>query len=444
MHRRICTLLMFAGCLIPAAVNASDFQDGQAARAVIGQSSFSAFDKGVTPRALSISKGNLYVADASNHVFAFEVSRIGAGANAACPVCLVSPQSSTSQSVFEGVAAAAVFGRNIAIADPKAHRVLIWRGTSPMQKPDVVLTGFSNPLSVALDGRRLFVGDAGSHHVFVWNALPTADDVLPDVTLGDYDASESLGADTLQIPSALASDGSNLYVGDSGAHRVLVFSPADSAMPEATNAATLSPGPLAPGTLVAIDHAVSASATVLLNGNPIRVTDKNGGQLQVQIPYDLNNAAAASLWIRTDLEDGSEAVSRPVAIRFTPASPGIFAFGAKEPRTGMVLHSPDGVPLSPEDPAKPGELLTVWATGLGSVASAPDSDGSFETVLPVEATIGGNPVEVIAASLPADAIGIYEVRLRLPAQLPQGATLVLLQNDSASNAVTFPVQKSSE
>jgi uncharacterized protein (TIGR03437 family) len=256
--------------------------------------------------------------------------------------------------------------------------------------------------------------------------------------LGATDTAD-VGADTIQSPAALVSDGANLFVADAAAHRVLVFSPAEIEMPQAVNAATLGAGPLAPGTLVAIEHAASATATVFLNGNPVPVTDVSGDQLQVQIPYELDNTTAGSLWIRSQLEDGTASVSRPAAVRFTSASPGIFAFGAKEPRTGLMLHAPMNVPLSPEDPAKPSELLTVWATGLGAVASEANSDGAFDTLTPVHATINGNTIEVVSAVLPAEATGVYAVHLRMPAQLPPSATLVLLQNDFKSNAVTFPV-----
>jgi uncharacterized protein (TIGR03437 family) len=437
MRRRIIALILFAGSVLSAA----DFENGQAARAVIGQPSFSARESGIVARALSIAQGNLYVADASGSVLTFDLSRIGSATTAGCPVCLVVPQSTTQQSVIEGVAAAASNGRNIVIADSKSQRVLIWRDLSSVHEPDVVLSGFVNPVSVALDTQRLFVGDAGSHHVFVWNTVPSSDDQPPDVTLGVSDSINPIGADTIDTPSALASDGANLLVADAAAHRVLVFSPADSAMPQLVNAATLTPGSFAPGTLVSLDNGAAAS-TVFLNGSPIKVTDANGGELQVQIPYDLNDAAAGSLWVRTEQENGSATLSRPVALRLVPSSPGIFAFGSKEPRTGLLVHESvrAGAPLSPEDPARPGELLTVWATGLGAIEPEPNLDGAFDTLLPVRAAINGNPVEVLSASLPAEATGVYEVRLRLPAQLAPSPSLVLFQNDSRSNAVTFPVQ----
>ena len=68
MRRGLLLLLSLAGSLL----SASNFQDYQAARAVIGQPSFSAREKGVTGRALSLSQTSLYVADTSGRVLTFE------------------------------------------------------------------------------------------------------------------------------------------------------------------------------------------------------------------------------------------------------------------------------------------------------------------------------------------------------------------------------------
>jgi uncharacterized protein (TIGR03437 family) len=420
--------IFLSALLCGLSLHAADFEDFQAARAVIGQPSFSAHDKGVNAAALSIAKNTLYVADISGRLFGFDLTRIGASPTPGCPVCLITPQSTQAQNVFQGVAAVAVNGHNIAIADTKNHQVMLWK-----ENASLILTGFTNPTSVALDNQRLYVGDSGSHHVFIWNQLPTSASQLPDVTLGIADP-DSPTADSIQTPAALASDGTSLYVADSSAHRVLIFSAADSDSPRIVNAASLVAGPLAPGTLISIDHASAASA-VFLNGTPLRVTETSGDQLQVQIPYELSNASSAALWLQTD-----GAASRPASVRLVPASPGIFAFGVKEPRTGLVLHAPEGVPLSPEDPAKPSELLTVWATGLGAVSSDANASGGFDVLTPVRATVNGNAVEVVSATLPPEATGVYEVTLRLPADLSgSSVSLVLLQNESKSNAVTFPI-----
>ncbi len=431
----------FALWLVMSAISlsAAEFENYQAARAVIGQVSFSAHDAGIAAVALSVSNGSLYAASSSGHVLSFDLSRIGTDETSGCPVCLVSPNSSVAQNVFPTVAAVAVNGRNIAIADAESRSVLLWNNTSSGAQPSVVIGGFIRPTAVALDSDRLFVADAGTHHVFVWNRVPTNASQVANVTLGATDGFDFPSADSIQNPTALASDGTNLYVADAAAHRVLVFSASDEPAPHVLNAASLTAGALAPGTLIALEHA-STKTNVFLNGEPLRATDSNGGQLQLQIPYELNNATAASLWTESPTSNGTISVSRAAPIHFTSASPGIFAFGTKEPRTGMLMHAPDSVPLSPEDPARPSELLTVWATGLGAISSDTNNDGSFNVLMPVRASVNGIAAEVISATLPADSTGVYEVRLRLPSELPKGANLVLIANETKSNPVAFPVQ----
>ncbi|MFD2935149.1 NHL repeat-containing protein [Spirosoma flavum] len=81
----------------------------------------------------------------------------------------------------------------------------------------------------AVDGR-LMVSDTGQNRVFIWNQIPTTEYAEPDVVLGQVDAVNtgrnaggSVGADTLQYPSGLWSDGERLIVADAWNHRVLIW-----------------------------------------------------------------------------------------------------------------------------------------------------------------------------------------------------------------------------
>ena len=180
-------------------------------------------------------------------------------------------------------------------------------------------------------------------------------------------------------------------------------------------------------------------------------------EIQVQLPYDLKEGTSGSLWVRTEHENGAVTVTNSVALQFAAVSPGIFAFGGKEPRAGVLLHAAGsasldaaskGSPISTDEPARSGEVITVWATGLGLVSDdlsamaagvpypAPDANVST----PVHALVDGQPASVLSATLPQGAVGIYEVRVLLPRDLPLSGTarLVISQNNSASNVVTFP------
>jgi uncharacterized protein (TIGR03437 family) len=154
------------------------------------------------------------------------------------------------------------------------------------------------------------------------------------------------------------------------------------------------------------------------------------------MPADVGNASAGSLYVRTVHSTGTVTTTNAVAVKFTAAFPGIFAVGSQEPRSGLLLHSA-GAPVSTETPAKPGEIVTVWATGLGQVDGA-----NGETLKPVSVAVNDQPAEVVSAVLPQGAVGVYEVRVVLPSELSsqQSAQLVLTQNGNTSNTVTFPLE----
>ena len=455
--RTICLTLALA-----VMAQAGIFRSGQAARAVIGQPSFSAREAGISASALSLSRGRLYAAE-SNRILAFDVAN-------PCALCGLAPVSVVNQSVMRGISAVAVSGKVVVMADPAGHRVLIWRSTTPMPgvigavPPDVVLgESFSDPVSVAYDGQRLYVGDAAQHRVLIWNALPRSDNQPADVILGQSDSVAS--AASVGTPSALVSDGSNLFVSDTENHRILVFSAGDIDLSEndIVNSATLLPTPLAPGTLVTIHASGAASDSetapsesneplptqlagveIFLNGTPLPLLSVSPQEIQAQLPFDLGTGNSGSLYLRSSREGGSVLFSSAASVRFAPASPGIFAVGKLEPRNGLLLHAgtePDldgspskGSPITFDNPAAPGEKVTIWADGLGFTGD--------EAVFPVRATINGEPAEVISARLPRGAVGVYEVVIALPAHIAPGreARLQLVQNSIPSNTVLFPVQ----
>ncbi len=496
-----CALL---GLLLVVSLQAADFQNGQAARAVIGQSSFSAREAGVSAIALALAPNRLYAADASNHVLTFDLARIpgpkedmSAYPSGACSLCGFAPLAVAAQAVIPGVAGVSSFGKTVLIVDPVHRHVLIWRDASRVQPgPDLVLgrsesSGVSaavlvNPVSVAFDGKRVFVGDAGLHRVLVWNSIPASSDQPADVVLGqpDFtssDVADGPRADTIRLPAALASDGSNLYVADSLDRRILIFTPSDAPLAPGAllNSAALSAGPVAPGTLVTIKGAGlsyrSESAQqdgdaslplelggveAVFNGAPLPLLSISPEEIQAQLPYTIGSASSANLYIRAERPDAAPLISNPIAVPLAPASPGLFAFTGTEPRIGILLHaagdnnSAADAPVTTDNPASPGEVLTVWAAGLGDVGD-PETDaiegvpfgGAAAPVLvPVSATVNGRSAEVESATLPEGAIGVYQVRILLPADLAadKKARLFLTQHGVSSNTILFPVGQPSQ
>jgi uncharacterized protein (TIGR03437 family) len=350
--------------------------------------------------------------------------------------------------------------------------VSIWRDTSvASQKPDVVLGRASNaglvsastlvePVAVAFDGKRLFVGDAGLHRVLVWNSLPVADDQPADAVLGQPDFSSAAVADvpaanTLRTPAALVSDGANLFVADAADRRILIFTPGDTALTAdaVVNSASLLATPLAAGSLVTIRGkglGDASSVEVLLNGAPLPLLSESDEEIQVQAPYELGSAGSGSLYIRTEHSNGTIGVTNAVAVKFASAFPGLYAFGGNEPRSGLMLHAGAGaeaaVPVTPESPAIAGEVVTLWGTGLGLVNGAAREELDADVQNPVSAWVNGAPAEVVSAKLPQGALGVYEVRVLLPADVAakKTAQLYIAQAGNTSNTVTFPVVQENE
>jgi uncharacterized protein (TIGR03437 family) len=459
---------------------AAEFRTGQAARAVLGQSSFSSRETGVNAISLVIAGDRLYAADRSGRTLTFDLSGIGdAHADRAvqrgtsCSVCIGTPIAAIRHPVMPGVAAVSTWGKTVAVADTAHHRVLIWRdATAPKldRGPDVILgrsedfrTGAATllePVSVALDERHLFVGDAGLHRVLVWNALPLTDNQAADEVLGQRDFSAtavapSPTADSIGIPAAMASDGYDLFVADAAANRILVFSPSEKTLTREgiVNAATIRAAPIAPGTLLSItgekltaetESAPTDSDTqlptqlggveVILDGIALPLAFVSPGEVEALVPVDLLARTASSVYLRLE-HDGQVAVTNAVSVKMTTANPGVFALGGSEPRAGLLLHAAESSPVTSEYPARNGEVLTVWATGLGAVLE----DGTV--AIPVIAQLEGQRVSVLSAKIAEHAAGVYEVQILIPQSWrgPHQAHLTIEQNGFRSNAVRFPL-----
>ena len=88
----------------------------------------------------------------------------------------------------------------------------------------------SFPRMTLSDGTRLFIADGGNDRVLVFNRIPTGNSAAADVVLGQPDfflLNEDNSTATLRAPTALAHDGTNLYVADPFSRRILVFTPAE-------------------------------------------------------------------------------------------------------------------------------------------------------------------------------------------------------------------------
>jgi len=202
------------------------------------------------PQAPSFAGNKLLVTDTAwGQVLIFDPVQSGSGVVA--PSVLLGAAGCV-QSGLSTPESAVVVGTKLLVADSSYARVLVWdpvpavsTGAAGATDPTIALgqadlvsctpnrDGASrgagslfNPSGIWSDGTRLVVADTGNHRVLVWNTFPAADGAAADAVLGQASfttATAAAGAGGLNGPTSVTSDGTHLFVADSGNHRVLVY-----------------------------------------------------------------------------------------------------------------------------------------------------------------------------------------------------------------------------
>jgi uncharacterized protein (TIGR03437 family) len=136
------------------------------------------------------------------------------------------------------------------------------------------------------------------------------------------------------------------------------------------------------------------------------------------------------------------------------AAPAIFSMDGSGAGQGYItITGPEVVAASAgafpgSRPAKRGESLTIYCTGLGPVSQI-QGDGTPKTkTSPVaisqtpNVTIGGAPATVTFAGLTQGGVGLYQVNVQVPDAVPSGAALPVLisMTGKTSNSVTVAVE----
>jgi uncharacterized protein (TIGR03437 family) len=167
-------------------------------------------------------------------------------------------------------------------------------------------------------------------------------------------------------------------------------------------------------------------ATLLLDGNPLVLIAHDSKTLTTQVPADYS-ATASSIEVRSG---GSKA---DVAVPGAVSAPGIFSQDGSGLGSGYILNK-DGTLNSPSNPAKEGEEITIYATGVGPMTF---NQGYAETSTPVVVSVDGFYANGIAAVLrPVDGLpgDVYQISVYVPRPSDYAA-----QNPSLTGFVMPPM-----
>jgi uncharacterized protein (TIGR03437 family) len=141
------------------------------------------------------------------------------------------------------------------------------------------------------------------------------------------------------------------------------------------------------------------------------------------------------------------AASNPVQVTARQTSPGIFTVPAGGIGNGAILHAVDYRLVSQDSPAKAGETVALYMTGLGVVsplvadgAAGPTNPLSWATQPSVY--IDGIQTKVRFAGLAPMLAGLYQLNLTIPSGVTTGnKTIEIDTHDGTTTMATIPIGK---
>jgi uncharacterized protein (TIGR03437 family) len=210
---------------------------------------------------------------------------------------------------------------------------------------------------------------------------------------------------------------------------------------------------LAPGSIVALfgsqlttgDPAAATSVPlptelgdpkvrVLVNGNPAPLYYSSAGQINFQMPFDLNPGEAV-----IQVERGGQLGNR-MAVTIGTTEPRILRFGIGE--YGIVSNNdgtfalPPNISAVPGRATTPGAAIVIYAIGLGRTspavatgAGAPSAEPLARPTASYRVRFGPGFAAVVAepfyVGLTGGFVGLYQVNVFVPAGSPKGAEIPL-------------------
>jgi uncharacterized protein (TIGR03437 family) len=112
----------------------------------------------------------------------------------------------------------------------------------------------------------------------------------------------------------------------------------------------------------------------------------------------------------------------------------------------LILHSADYSLVTSESPAVDGEVVLIYATGLGPVSNTP-VDGTPAPDAPLAVTknpptvaIDGQAASVLWSGLAPGFVGLYQINVRVPMGLHGNNSVGVTLDDAPSNTLTLAIK----
>jgi virginiamycin B lyase len=163
------------------------------------------------------------------------------------------------------------------------------------------------------------------------------------------------------------------------------------------------------------------------------------GQINAQVPFETPPGP-----VRVEVRRGPMTMTQTVTI--LPAAPALFSVDRSGEGPGVIAHAADFQLVTSTNPARAGEFVAIYATGLGLLEGEVESgalppEPAPRSRMQPEVTIGGRTARVTFAGAAPLFPGVNQINVEVPAGLAPGAHPVrAVTGGVASNTVTLEVR----
>jgi len=182
-----------------------------------------------------------------------------------------------------------------------------------------------------------------------------------------------------------------------------------------------------------------ADSCLTVNGLPVPVLFVSPGQVNAQMPFEM--IGDVTMILRTP-----GGVSDNFNLAVLPGAPAVFR--ANLPQVGavpVIVRNSNGKLVTGSDPVHRGDVLIIWATGLGQTTPAgqtglPSPTKPLANALNTpQITLGNMDLPLIYAGLAPHYVGVYQINVQVPRNAPAGLAVPLVINQGGVST-TIPLR----
>jgi len=185
-----------------------------------------------------------------------------------------------------------------------------------------------------------------------------------------------------------------------------------------------------------------------LNGTAIPLKAVSPVAIDAVVPADITPGSTANFQVTYNSN-----TSNTVSTAVNATAPGLFSegnLGDLTPGSWAIVKAVDQSynPITPDNPALEGSIVTVYATGLGATTPSfpagqvPPATPLYVTSAPTNASIGGVAATVLFAGLAPGFPGAYQLNIQVPTGIGTGFQLIVIWNGGgvSQDYLSLPVK----